>query len=425
MAFFSFWKPLKRIAFCSMVIAIVLLIGFAIWNWRVGVEIEQQMAFIRSHGHPALLAELATPPIAPNDNALTFLNRALADANKIEHELETIEFERGQFLSEEDQKKVKAAFDAYPNTLPLLRTAADCKAYRSDADFSKKPMVFLSEELNKVNTPRIVARVLQKHIALLISQSKFDEAANEGLVLLKIAEHVTHEPTIVQYLVSSAVRGIALSSLAATLQRGDVSKDVRLKLEKEISAFDDKQHFAEAIISDRAFGNSICAESPWSFWRTFRNDFLKGMQKQIDVSQRPYPEFKAAQAANKNLSDSMMAPAIQASNEACTRNQALSRTIRVLNAIQSEPSLLTADQIDTTRLGLPTGATIDPFTGQPLVIRKQGASWLIYSIGFDLKDDGGEVDEGKDVGIAALNIGNATEAFRPKRRANNPQLFRE
>jgi hypothetical protein len=402
MAFFSFWKPLKRIAFCTMVLAIVLLIGFAIWNWRIGVEIEQQMAFIRSQGHPALLAELATPPIDPDDNALTFLNRALADANKIEHELETIEFERGQFLSEEDQKRVKAAFDAYPNTLPLLRTAADCKAYRSDADFSKKPMVFLSEELNKVQTPRIVARVLQKHIALLISQSKFDEAANEGLVLLKIADHVTHEPTIVQYLVSNAVRGIALSSLAATLQRGAVSKDVRLKLERELSAYDDNQHFAEAIISERAFGNSMYAESPWSWWRTLRNGFLKSMQKRIDFAKKPYGEFKAAQADNNSLSDAMVAPALNAGHEASTRNQALSRTLRVLNAIQSEPSLMTADQIDTSSLSLPADATIDPFTEQPLVIRKQGASWLIYSLGFDLKDDGGEVDEGKDVGIAPL-----------------------
>ena len=402
MAFFSFWKPVKRIAFCTMVLAIVLLIGFAIWNWRVGVEIEQQMAFIRSQGYPALLAELATPPIDPDDNALTFMNRALADANKIEHELETIEFERGQFLSEEDQKRVKAAFDAYPNTLPLLRAAADCKTYRSDADFNKKPMDFLSEELSKVQTPRIVARVLQKHIALLISQSKFDEAANEGLVLLKIADHVTHEPTIVQYLVSNAVRGIALSSLAATLQRGEVSNEVRLKLEKELSAYDDNQHFAEAIISERAFGNSMCAESPWSWWRTFRNGFLKSMQKRIDVAKKPYREFKAVQAANESLFDSMVAPALNAGHEASTRNQALSRTLRVLNAIQSVPGLMTADQIDTSSLSLPAAATIDPFTDQPLVIRKQGASWLVYSLGFDLKDDGGEVDEGKDVGIAPL-----------------------
>ena len=98
------------------------------------------------------------------------------DAIKIENELTTIEFERGQFLSEADQMRVKAAFDAYPNTMPQLTAAARCKAYRSDADFTKKPMDFLDEELNAVQATRSVARVLQKHIALLISQSKFDEA---------------------------------------------------------------------------------------------------------------------------------------------------------------------------------------------------------------------------------------------------------
>ena len=165
MAFFNFWKPVKRIALCTMVLAIVLLIGFTIWNWRVGVEIEQQMAFIRKQSHPALLAELVTPPIAPEENALTFMNRALADASKVEHELENIQLERGQFLSEAEQKRVKAALDAYPNTLPLLRAAAKCKAYRSDADFNKKPMDFLGEELSKAQSRRIVARVLQKHIA--------------------------------------------------------------------------------------------------------------------------------------------------------------------------------------------------------------------------------------------------------------------
>ncbi len=404
MAFFSFWKPVKRIAFCTMLLAIVLLIGFAIWNWRVGVEIEQQMAFIRSQGYPALLAELDTPPIDPDQNALAFMSRALADANKIEHELATIEFERGQFLSEADQKKVKAAFDAYPNTLPLLRAAAECKAYRSDADFNKKPMVFLNEELSEVQKPRVFARVLQKHISLLISQSKFDEAANEGLVLLKIADHVTHEPTIVHYLVSNAVRGIALSSLVATLQRGNVSKDVRSRLERELSEYDDRKYFVDAIISERAFGNSMCAETPWAWWRPLRSGFLKSMQKRIDAAQKPYKEFMVAQAANTSIADSMVAPALNAGHEASTRNQALSRTLRVLNAIQSEPNLMAADQIDTSSLGLPTDATIDPFTEQPLVIRKQGSSWLIYSVGYDLKDDGGEVDESKDVGIAPLKF---------------------
>ena len=47
------------------------------------------------------------------------------------------------------------------------------------------------------------------------------------------------------------------------------------------------------------------------------------------------------------------------------------------------------------------GATIDPFTEQPLFIRKAESGWLIYSVGFDLKDNGGDVDQ-RDVGIAPL-----------------------
>ena len=119
------------------------------------------------------------------------------------------------------------------------------------------------------------------------------------------------------------------------------------------------------------------------------------MQKRIYLAQKPYREFTAVQAANNSFFDSMVAPALNAGHEASTRNQALSRTLRVLNAIQSLPSSMTADQIDVTSLGLPTDATIDPFTEQPLVIRKQGASWVVYSLGFNLKDDGGAVDEEK------------------------------
>ena len=205
---------------------------------------------------------------------------------------------------------------------------------------------------------------------------------------------------IVHYLVSNAIRGIALSSLAATLQRGDISIDVRSKLEKELSQYDDNTYFAQAIISERAFGNSMFQELPWSWWRSYRSGYLTSMQKRIELARKPYKDFRSAQAADKSLFDSMVAPALSAAREATARNQALSRVLRVLNAIQSSPNWMAADQIDALKLGLPADATKDPFTEQPLVIRKQGSGWLIYSVGFNLKDDGGEIDESKDVGVA-------------------------
>ena len=144
----------------------------------------------------------------------------------------------------------------------------------------------------------------------------------------------------------------------------------------------------------------ICQELPWSWWRSFRSGYLTSMQKGIDLARKPYKDFRADHAADKSLFDSMVGPALEAAREATARNQALSRALRVLNAIQSAPNWMAADQIDALQLGLPADATKDPFTEQPLVIRKQGSGWLIYSVGFNLKDDGGEIDESKDVGVA-------------------------
>ena len=72
-----------------------------------------------------------------------------------------------------------------------------------------------------------------------------------------------------------------------------------------------------------------------------------------------------------------------------------------MNAIQGSPVLANADNVDLRKLGLPADAMIDPFTEMPLFIRKTESGWLIYSVGFDLKDNGGDVDQ-RDVGIAPL-----------------------
>ena len=48
---------------------------------------------------------------------------------------------------------------------------------------------------------------------------------------------------------------------------------------------------------------------------------------------------------------------------------------------------------------LPADATIDPFNGAPLHLAKLSEGWLIYSVGANLKDDGGDLVDKKDVGL--------------------------
>ena len=84
-----------------------------------------------------------------------------------------------------------------------------------------------------------------------------------------------------------------------------------------------------------------------------------------------------------------MLPEIKLSQLPVARLRAKIRVLRVLNAAQAR---LPADGGDAPRLrelGLPAEATTDPFTGEPLHVKKLPKGWLIYSVGANFQDDGG------------------------------------
>jgi hypothetical protein len=74
------------------------------------------------------------------------------------------------------------------------------------------------------------------------------------------------------------------------------------------------------------------------------------------------------------------------------RTQALARCLRVINALQARVPPGSDAVPKLSELGLPAEATTDPFTGKPLVVKKLADGWLVYSVGEDLEDSGGDVD---------------------------------
>jgi hypothetical protein len=59
---------------------------------------------------------------------------------------------------------------------------------------------------------------------------------------------------------------------------------------------------------------------------------------------------------------------------------------------------------DPATLGLPAECLIDPFDGKPMRIKQTGEGPIVYTIGPDQKDDGGNLDQtagkGMDFGLA-------------------------
>jgi hypothetical protein len=77
------------------------------------------------------------------------------------------------------------------------------------------------------------------------------------------------------------------------------------------------------------------------------------------------------------------------------------RCLRILNAAMR----LEHQGVEVTGLQdlkLPEKETIDPFTGKPLLMKKLPEGWVIYSVGKNLKDDGGQVDDLIDFGLGPV-----------------------
>jgi hypothetical protein len=95
----------------------------------------------------------------------------------------------------------------------------------------------------------------------------------------------------------------------------------------------------------------------------------------------------------------LLLPALEAAISAANRDTAFARSLRVYSDLQHFAEENDREATGLVELSLPKEATIDPFSGRPLIVQNTNAGWLVYSVGADGIDDGGNFDEHKDVGV--------------------------
>jgi hypothetical protein len=95
----------------------------------------------------------------------------------------------------------------------------------------------------------------------------------------------------------------------------------------------------------------------------------------------------------------LLASGFEAEFAGVHRTSALLRSLRVLNALQQYAAEQGAEATGLVDLKLPAEAMEDPFTGKPLIAKRVEGNWLVYSVGKDGVDDGGEFTTPKDYGV--------------------------
>lgn len=417
------WRALKFAGlFVGALVAVALVVGGFV-NWRSDVRFEQQLSQLRAEGQPVRISDLAGKPIAPEDNAVTYLRRAKDDLEAIQKEVGAAEDAAPQADQEAmDEGRltpalvgpVRAALEAYPAGVALVLRAADCRDYASPLDFTTDARTFQEALLSQVGLSRAAVRVLNYRAMLLAAEGKPDESLATSIAMLRLTRHFDREPTMVSHMVALAYRGVYLPSVNRVLRTGAVSAAAHDALEEELKRHDLVEAAREALRTERAFGLTLIHDMfadkriGWLPWvKKYRSDYVDDIGQVIEVASSPpwpsAPREKFTTAVERSGTRvQLLAPGLQAMQDAVCRAQAQLRCLRILNVLTRSNLPADAAEPKLTDLGLPADVLVDPYNGEPLRLKKLPEGWLIYSVGKNLKDDGGkvaEIDEYKDVGL--------------------------
>jgi hypothetical protein len=131
--------------------------------------------------------------------------------------------------------------------------------------------------------------------------------------------------------------------------------------------------------------------------------FQAAVQQLLTVRQGPFPDrLKADDLVRREINEAAGKDLVLAEFLLSGLKTAAAKEAECLVSLRLGMTAMALEQFRATHdnrypatlaeitSGPSAAASVDPFDGQPLRYRKKGSGYLLYSIGPDLKDDGGE-----------------------------------
>lgn len=391
---------------------VLALIGNAAAVWYFGGKYEAKIEALRAGGQPVTLADLKPPTIPPDENLATYIDRANADMESLHNEFFSVEHgTKSGSYTREDIERFAGLRDQYPRVLPLLDQATRCSKLDLELDYSLPASQLIGPMLDKQQRFRAAARILELQALWHQSRGQADEAIDKCVQIMKIGRQVqANATTMISYLVGGAILSVGIDTANQVLSaNGNISPMARKTLAAELMAQDPVAMFSNALTKERAFGLASYHEildHPWIPGGYFYNDatnYLDILAQFIAASEKPYVQVKESipthQRQNvRHALSNQMVPAITAMLNARYRFEALTNCLLVVNALD-EQATGSEESVTIESLSLPPRSKQDPFTGNPLLLKKTPEEWIVYSVGENLIDDGGDIDQIADIGL--------------------------
>jgi len=418
-------------------LAVVILLGVAaaygLYILILHQKSERLVRDIRAAGEPVTPFELDEwyEAVPPEENAADIYSRAVANYTGFYGETENLPFvgrddwHTGEPVSAELKEAIGAHLVHAKTTFDLLRKAAGMPRCRYPIDLTLGQNV----ELGHLAQLRQMARALSLKTLYHADNKEAGEAIQAIEDGLAVGHSLTKEPILISQLVRIACTGVAVASLEELLSRMDLTDQEYAELDQALAESYNAEGMRRGMVGERAmsatvFGNigdvaaMVGTNKSWlrGSLGTVVNSlyhasgiggvdkiaFLSGMSRMVDATRQPFPAaLDGAEQVDHNIANTptwrapltmIILPALTRALNADARDLAMQRMARTALAIEryriakgALPSALT----DLVPQFLPE-LFQDPFDGQPLRYKQTPDGYMIYTIGDDRQDDGGE-----------------------------------
>lgn len=451
---------------CLLLVAgLILLLGLLIWSlfavtcYVLERKVQQKRGELQAQGIPVTIAEIIPEPVPDDENAAVVYQQVFQVDFDAEVGAQGPELFAG--LSDEDFKALAGFVDnphdsqAHQRATEILAQPEVQKALEIFEKGSQRPACVFPVKWDKawaatfphLSQFRRAAQLLAARVVLSTQEGDMEEALHYLCVGLRMASHVSTEPstfsqtmrTHVYDIVFDAARtgitslqvpGSASAELCQVLAEADVEGGHLLGIEGDfansLNYFDLVRHDPDEALRLFGFDHPDFAltvyYSPLLRPRQLGDQlfFLDIMEQRMAITEKPYrlakPELKALTQEVKEhrgfvityglvlfdaapLSGRMMAQRdeSQAKIDLC-------RVVLALKAYKYEQGQY-PDNLAELQPTLDWQLPEDVFSGRPFIYRRQGEGFLLYSLGRDLDDDGGRAEpldpeedsEGRDI----------------------------
>jgi hypothetical protein len=399
------WKRIVRALAGGLAL---LLIGVALDAWISHARRESRLEALRAAGDPVSLADLTKRDVTPAINVCSYLTPIRDDAEALYNAIHPYAHADGfnwrAGLSPEQVAGTTTGIAKFPQVFPAIERAAGCNQHAADLDAAHGVSAFVASSIVAANQMRTAARLLDCRGRYLGATGHPDEAAKAYLVGLQLTRLQDQEPTLMIFLVNIACRSIAIHGLNGLLQTSSLTAETHAAIEAELARHDAMDQFVHALRTERAVGIESFGELPGLPWVTNSAfiSYLDVLDQQLTWGATSQHEIAGLQRVNARGIAAPIDPTLDAARESLNRSRAMFRCLRVLNQLRARA--VPAEEFSINTLGIPRDATLDPYSGKPLTIRHTDTGRLVYSVGKNLRDDGGKLDNLSDIGVGPPEI---------------------